>query len=185
MRAAISWACVVLPASFIAKLWTKLSIKSRNLQRNTRALVSHPWADPNALVGEWDVTRLSCVVAQAPLSTVKLLFVHVGSTAYRQLMNFASNRTDSEGVLIMQYLLNRGASTNDTLWENRPDLVHWAMVGAPTPLHGAAAAGNVEAVRLLLKHSADRTKRSVRSGKLPIDVARACKNIEIANILAN
>ena len=142
-------------------------------------------ADPNAPAGEWDVTPLSCAVAQAPVSTVKLLFEHGGSTAYGQLMNFASNRTDSEGVPIMQYLLNRGASINDTLWENRPDLMHWAMVGASTPLHGAAAAGNVEAVRFLLEHGADRTKRSVRSGKLPIDVAQACKNIDIGNILAN
>ena len=142
-------------------------------------------ADPNAPAGEWDVTPLSCAVAQAPLSTVKLLFEHGGSTAYGQLMNFASSRTDAEGVPIMQYLLDHGAPTNNTLWENRPDLAHWAMVGASTPLHSAAAAGNVEAVRFLLEHGADRTKKSLRFGKLPIDVARACKNIEIADILAN
>lgn len=99
-------------------------------------------------------------------------------------MNFACNRTDSECVPILQYLLDRGASINNTLWENRPELAHWADVGASTPLHNAAAAGNIDSVKFLLEHGADRTKRSVRFGKLPVDMAVACKHVEVAKTLA-
>src|SRR5271170_6866717 len=90
-------------------------------------------ADPNASAGEWDVTPLSCAVAKAPLSTVEFLFKRGGSTAYGQLMHFASYRTDQETVPILQFLLDHGASINDTLWENRPELSDWAKIGAGTP----------------------------------------------------
>ena len=163
------------------------SNRSRRLVVSDESLVR--WflahgANPNATAGEWDVTPLSCAVAQAPLGIVKLLFDYGGSTANGQLMNFACDRTDLECVPILQYLVDHGAPLNNTLWEDRPELVHWANVGASTPLHSAAAAGNIDSVRFLLEHGADRTKRSVRAEKLPVDVAVACKHGEIAKILA-
>ncbi len=85
---------------------------------------------------------------------------------------------------ICWYLFDHGAPINNTLWENRPGLRDWAMVGASTPLHHAAEVGNAEAVRFLLEHGADQKKGSVRSGKLPIDVAVACEHVEIVKILA-
>jgi hypothetical protein len=39
-------------------------------------------------------------------------------------------------------------------------------------------------VRFLLEHGADRTKRSARLGRLPVDMAVACKHVEVAKILA-
>lgn len=101
-------------------------------------------ADPNAPAGEWDVAPLSCAVAQAPLRVIELLLDHGSSTAYGQLLNFACDRTDPECVPVLQYLLDHSAPINDTLWENRPELADWANVGARTPLHNAAAAGNVD-----------------------------------------
>ena len=147
-------------------------------------------ADPNAPAGEWDVTPLSYAVARAPLNIVKLLFDHGGSTAHGQLVHYASDRTDSECVPILQYLVDRGAPINGTLWENRPELAHWANAGAATtPLHNAAEAGNIDSVSFLLEHGADRMKprlgkRSLGSGGLPIDTAVAYKHMEIAKLLS-
>lgn len=129
------------------------------------------------------MTPLSCAVERAPLQTIELMFAHGGSTAYGQLLNFASNRNDPDSVSVLQYLLDRGARANDTLWENQPRLRHWAMVGAETPLHGAAAAGNIETVRLLLRNGADPKKRSLGFDKLPVDVAIACGNLEVVKVL--
>ena len=142
-------------------------------------------ADPNAPAGLWDVTPLSYAVTLAPLNIIKLLFDHGGSTAHGQLVNYASDRTDSECVPILQYLVDRGARINDTLWENRPELAHWAYAGAvTTPLHNAVAAGNIDSVRFLWEHGADRMKRSVNFGRLPIDTAVALKHTEIAKLLS-
>lgn len=99
-------------------------------------------------------------------------------------MHFACERTDPECVPILQYLFDHGAPVNNTLWEDRPELRDWAMIGASTPLHYAAEAGNAEAVRFLLEHGADPKKGSVRSGKLPIDVAVACEHVNIVEMLA-
>ena len=142
-------------------------------------------ADPNAPAGIWDVTPLSCAVAVAPLSTVQLLFDHGGSTAHGQLVNFATDRTDSDCVPILQYLVDRGAPINDTLWENRPELSNWANVGATTPLHNAAAAGNIDSVRFLLEHGADRMKRSLNFRRLPLDSAMALKHMDIVKLLSD
>ena len=141
-------------------------------------------ADPNAPAGEWDVMPLSCAVAVAPLSIIKLLFEHGGSTAHGQQVNFASDRTDSECVPVLQYLVDRGAPVNDTLWGTGPELANWADVGATAPLPNAAAAGNIDSVGFFLEHGADRKKRSVGFGKLPLDTALACKHMEIARILS-
>lgn len=143
-------------------------------------------ADPNAPAGEWDVTPLSYAVALAPLNIIKLLFDHGGSTAHGQLLNYASDRSDSECVPVLQYLVDHGARINDTLWENRPELAGWAKAhAATTPLHNAVRAGNIDSVRFLLDHGADRMKRSVNFGRLPIDSAVALKHMEIAKLLSD
>jgi ankyrin repeat protein len=51
-----------------------------------------------------------------------------------------------------------------------------------TPLHGAAADGNEEMIRLLLAHGADRAARA-DDGKTPADVARERGKKGIAELL--
>ena len=142
-------------------------------------------ADPNAPAGVWDVTPLSYAVLRAPLSTVKLLFENGGSVDKGQLLNYASGRTDSESVQVLQYLLDQGApGMSYTLWEDRPDLASWARVGdADTPLHHAAETRNVEVVKFLLDPGADRTRRSVTLNRTLFDRAVACKHEEVAKLL--
>ena len=142
-------------------------------------------ANPNAQAGEWDVTPLSSAAAVTPLSTIKLLFDHGGSIAQGQLLHHASDRTDPACVPILEYLVEQGAPINQTLWEDRPDLADWANLGASTPLYNAVAAENIESVRFLLRHGADRHKPTVNSGRLPIDVAQARKYTEIVKLLAD
>ena len=81
----------------------------------------------------------------------RVVFDHGGSTAHGQSVYHACDRTDPECVPILQFLVDRGAPVNNTLWEDRPDLASWANVGATTPLHNAAAAGNLDSVRFLLE----------------------------------
>ena len=80
---------------------------------------------------------------------------------------------------ILQCLVDRGASVNDTLWANRPELAQWARVEASTPLIDAAAVGNIDSVRVFLDYGANRTKSVVEFGKLPLELAVACETIEV------
>ena len=120
---------------------------------------------------------------KAPISIIKLLFQNGGSAAYGQLLNFACYRTDPDCVPIIEFLLSQGAPLNNTLWENQPHLTNWAAVGATTPLFNAAEAGNKDAVQYLLTRGADRTKKSIRTGKSPLDIAMSCNYTEIVNLL--
>lgn len=146
-------------------------------------------ADPNAPAREWDVTPLSYAANRAPLSIVKLMFEHGGSAVIGQLVNYASDRDDADGIPVLQLLVDHGAPTNEWLFENRPDLHHWSAAGgSQTGLYYAAEAGLIENVRFLLKHGADPRKRGIRmhthEGRLPIDIARTNKHEEIVQLLS-
>lgn len=146
-------------------------------------------ADPNAPAGEWDITPLSYAVMRAPLSTVKLLFEHGGSTAHGQLLNYAADRTDADAIPVLQFLVDHGAPINQWHWEDRPNLHCWAEAhAAQTPLYNAAEAGSIENVRFLLEHGADPGKRGIdlrkRAGYLPIDVAKRLGHTEIVELLS-
>ncbi|KAL8904484.1 MAG: hypothetical protein Q9207_003248 [Kuettlingeria erythrocarpa] len=145
-------------------------------------------ADPNAPAREWDVTPLSYAANRAPLSVVKLMFEHGGSATIGQLVNHASDRDDADSIPVLQLLVDHGAPTNEWLFENRPDLHHWAAAGgSQTGLYYAAEAGLIENVRFLLKHGADPRKRGIRmhryEGRLPIDIARWRKHEEVVQLL--
>ena len=120
-------------------------------------------SNPNASAGLWDFTPLSYAIAHAPLSTINLLFDHGGSVSRGQLVNHAAWRTDAESVPILQYVFDHGAPINNSQWEDCEGLrYNWAKsVYGTTPLYNAATQGNVEAVKWLLEHGADRHKRNL------------------------
>jgi ankyrin repeat protein len=72
----------------------------------------------------------------------------------------------------VQVLLEHGASPNAG-----------AELLGGTPLHSAAANGDVELVRLLLEHAADPQTRR-QDGKTPLDLARKAGHDEVAGLLA-
>lgn len=115
------------------------------------------------------------------------MFEHGGSTARGQLLNMASGRTDPDCIPILQFLLDQGdAGINNTYFEDRPELKYWSDQGNETPLHHAAGSGNIEAVKWLLDHGADPTKRSKyrhRDGAPPFDAAFYGKHMDIAELL--
>jgi hypothetical protein len=133
----------------------------------------------------WEVTPLSYAVARAPLETVRLLFDHGGSVTRGYLVNHATQRPDSECLDILRFLVDQhGAPVDQMLWEDRPDLVHWARIFGTTPLDNAANAGNVDAVRFLLDHGVDRNKKGTNFfGKIPLDTAISGKHEEIVKLL--
>ena len=120
-------------------------------------------SNPNTSAGLWDFTPLSCAVARAPLSIINLLSDHADSFCRGQLANHAAWRTDPESVPILQYIFDRGAPINNSQWEDCEGLRdNWAKsVYGTTPLYNAASQGNVEIVKWLLEHGADRHKRNL------------------------
>ncbi|KAL8726866.1 MAG: hypothetical protein Q9166_006418 [cf. Caloplaca sp. 2 TL-2023] len=135
----------------------------------------------------FDVTPLSYAVQQASFDTIKLMFQHGGSTAQGQLLNMASDRTDPDCVPILQFLFDHGDTrVNNTWLEDRPELHPWWGFDNATPLHHAARVGNIDAVRWLLEHGADPSKRSKRiigCGTTPIDSATFMKHTEVVQLL--
>ena len=104
-------------------------------------------ADPNAASEICDITPLSCAVQNAPFEVIRLLFQHGGSTAQGQLLNMASDRTDSDSVAILQFLFDRGDTRiNDTYLNSRPELDLRGPVKNAAPLHHAARVGSIDTV---------------------------------------
>ncbi|KAL9037905.1 MAG: hypothetical protein Q9180_003454, partial [Flavoplaca navasiana] len=144
-------------------------------------------ADPNAPAASLDKTSLSYAVQQAPLDTIKHMFRHGGSTSRGQLLNMASDRTDSGCIPILQFLFDSGDTRINDVWlEDQPDSIPWNGFDNATPLHHAVRVGNIDSVRWLLDHGADPLKRSRRiigSGTTPIDTAFYLGYEEIAALL--
>ncbi|KAI4196903.1 MAG: hypothetical protein LQ348_002226 [Seirophora lacunosa] len=135
-------------------------------------------ADPNIPARVLDNTPLSSAASYAPLHIVKLLFEHGGSADKGNLVCHAADRKDPEAIPVLQYLVDRGAPTNEWYHETRPDLHCWVMAcGGRSPLYLAAEAGCIENVKFLLEHGADPNKRCApfptlkRDGPLPIEGA--------------
>ncbi|KAI4276459.1 MAG: hypothetical protein LQ337_002475 [Flavoplaca oasis] len=144
-------------------------------------------ANPNAPAASLDKTPLSSAVQQASLDNIKLMFRHGGSTSRGQLLNMASDRTDSECVPSLQFLFDSGDTRINNVWlEDQPDSSPWNRFDNATPLHHAVRVGNIDSVRWLLDHGADPLKRSRRiigSGTTPIDTASYLGYEEIAALL--
>ncbi|KAI4100463.1 MAG: hypothetical protein LQ345_007455, partial [Seirophora villosa] len=70
-------------------------------------------ADPNIPARVLDNTPLSSAASYAPLHIVKLLFEHGGSADKGNLVCHAADRKDPEAIPVLQYLVDRGAPTNE------------------------------------------------------------------------
>ena len=140
-------------------------------------------ANPDTTASLWDITPLSYAVEHAPLQTIKHLFSQGGSVKHGQLVNYASNRTDNECLDVLQFLVDRGAPVNNTLWENQPELIDRANCGATTPLSNAVTVNNVEAVRFLLAHGADPLKPNKPTKSTPLSLAQTKGNLQIVELM--
>lgn len=113
-------------------------------------------ADPNAQC-LLDITPLSAAVQYAPMSVLKLPFEHGGSIAFGQLLNYAAWRELDDRVDVVMFLLAKGASINNSMYQNRLDcyrqrealalgmaLYDVAAIGTePEPLDAAIQAGHL------------------------------------------
>ncbi|KIX03847.1 uncharacterized protein Z518_07400 [Rhinocladiella mackenziei CBS 650.93] len=112
-------------------------------------------ANPNAGC-QLDLTPLSYAVQYAPFDVIKTLFDYGGSIHRGQLVHYAVRRDQPDTLEVLAYLLNKGASINDVMYQNQMDSYRLQQAfGLGTPLHEAAQRGKLEVIRFLLEKGAD------------------------------
>lgn len=135
-------------------------------------------ADPNAQCG-LDKTPLSAAVQYGPLSVIELLFANGGNIKNGQLLHYAIWRDRDDCFAIVKYLLEKGAPVNAVMYSNEPNsFLQREAFGLGSPLHDAAATGDLNVLRLLVDRGADVRLRDTR-GHLPYERAQA-NNHELA-----
>ncbi|EXJ77008.1 hypothetical protein A1O3_10165 [Capronia epimyces CBS 606.96] len=139
-------------------------------------------ADPNAGC-QLDLTPLSYAVQYAPFDVIRTLFDHGGSIHTGQLVHCAVRRDQPDTLQVLAYLLNKGASINAVMYQNRPDSYQLQQAfGLGTPLHKAAQRGKLEVPRFLLENGAD--LNVVDSlGQTVIQRATIFRNPEVADFM--
>ncbi|KAK0344119.1 hypothetical protein LTR91_002957 [Friedmanniomyces endolithicus] len=129
-------------------------------------------ADPNARC-LLDTTPLSAAVEFASLPTIQRLLDQGGSVACGQLMHYALRRKSNDRLQIMEYLLQQPSPPPvcKLMYEDEP---WWfesqKFFGLGTPLHDAAASGDLDAVRFLMANGSDPSIKD-SLGKLAIEKA--------------
>ena len=141
-------------------------------------------ADPNAEC-DFGFTPLSIAVAQAPLSTIKLLFQSGGVAQRGQLLHYAAIRTEPDHIDVLELLFSQGVvGINDLLHQDRENVFEMMKaIGLGTPLHTAAEEGPTDTVRCLLHHQADPSVANSR-GDLAIDLARNRERFDVVELLS-
>nr|POE54515.1 serine/threonine-protein phosphatase 6 regulatory ankyrin repeat subunit c [Quercus suber] len=135
-------------------------------------------ADPNAQCG-LDKTPLSAAVQYGPLSVIELLFANGGNVKNGQLLHYAIWRDLDDRVAIVKYLLEKGTPVDAVMYNNEPNsYLQREAFGLGSPLHDAAAIGDVDVLRLLIDRGADLRMRDTR-GHLAYERAQA-NNHELA-----
>nr|POE89853.1 putative ankyrin repeat protein [Quercus suber] len=111
-------------------------------------------ANPNASC-MMNRTPLSAAVKKAPFPVVEMLFDFGGDIEQGSLLHEAVWRKSDDREAMLEYLILQGASVNAIDLHNKPTAcrMHEAF-GLGTPLHTAAAKGDVDTLRVLLKHGA-------------------------------
>lgn len=139
-------------------------------------------ADPNASC-LLDKTPLSAAVQYAPLSVVEMLFANGGDVQRGQLLHAAVWRKLDDRKTMVEYLLQQGAAVNAVLYHNRPETyLMREPFGLGTPLHAAAAIGDEELVRTLIRFGAKLDIKDSR-GFLAAERAKAKGYNNIAQFL--
>lgn len=86
-------------------------------------------------------------------------------------MHFAVARDFFDRIIVLNYLLDKGASINQVMFENNADSYEQEeLSGLSTPLHSAAAIGCLKMVDFLLSNGADPSIKNSR-GKLAVEEA--------------
>ncbi|PPJ61258.1 hypothetical protein CBER1_11898 [Cercospora berteroae] len=139
-------------------------------------------ADPNASCA-LNRTPLSAAVQYSSFEVIKLLFAHGGNAQQGQLLHYAVWRKQTDRLAVMKYLVQQGAEVNQMMYYNdRESFVQREPFGIGTPLHDAAAAGDLEVINLLLGCGADVLARDTR-GRLAYERAQANGNTIAARLL--
>jgi hypothetical protein len=98
---------------------------------------------------------LSIAFKEAPFTAIQLLLEHGGSLKHGQVMHYAAMRELDDRLEVLQYLLDRGHSVNDIMYQSCGDEYYFHMYsGIGAPLHYAAGKGLLDSVKLLIQHGA-------------------------------
>ncbi|KAK0270185.1 hypothetical protein LTR35_001066 [Friedmanniomyces endolithicus] len=129
-------------------------------------------ADPNARC-LLDMTPLSAAVEFASLPTIQRLVDHGGSVTCGQLMHYALRRKSDDRLQVMEFLLQQPSPPpiSKLMCQDEPWWFESQKVfGLGTPLHDAAASGDLDAVRFLIAKGSDPSIKD-SLGKLAIEKA--------------
>ena len=140
----------------------------------TKWFLSHG-AYPNAQAQILDVTPLSLAVKGASFNVIKNLFNHGGSDSIKhgQLLHYAAQRSASDDLEVMQYILDKNPVLNEVMYQNDISNSYGfqkVFFALGTALHVVAERGKFEPIELLLAKGIDPSIRDCR-GKLAMDVA--------------
>lgn len=113
-------------------------------------------ANPNQRCDRYrDCTPLSVAFRKADFSIVKLLLERGASLQQGQVLHYAAMRELDDRLDVLDYLLRKGLSVNDIMYQNCGDEYYFDMYsGIGTPLHYAAARGLPDSVKLLIENGA-------------------------------
>lgn len=139
-------------------------------------------ADPNAPC-QLNKTPLSAAVQYGPYDVIQILFGCGGSVKEGQLLHFAIWRDKPDRLAVVKYIIQQGAPINELMYHQHPSSFRQReRFGLGTPLHDAAAVGDLSVVQTLLAHDASILAKDTR-GKLPFQRAEANGHDVIAGLL--
>lgn len=130
-----------------------------------------------------DITPLSAAVQYAPMSVLKLLFEHGGSIAFGQLLNYAAWRELDDRVDVVMFLLAKGASINNSMYQNRLDCYRQReALALGMALYDVAAIGSIDVVRTLVDAGAELRIKDSR-GETPLQRAERNNHFDVIQYL--
>lgn len=117
------------------------------------------------------------------MSVLKLLFEHGGSIAFGQLLNYAAWRELDDRVDVVMFLLAKGASINNSMYQNRLDCYRQReALALGTALHDAAAIGSIDVVKTLVDAGAELRIKDSR-GETPLQRAERNNHFDVIQYL--
>lgn len=139
-------------------------------------------ADPNASC-QIDKTCLSAAVQYGHSNVIQRLFAQGGTVRHGQLLHFSIWRDKPDRLAVVEYILQKGAPINALMFHDHPSsFKQRERFGLGTPLHDAAAIGDMSIVQTLLAHGASVLAKDTR-GRLPFERAEAINHDMVARLL--